>query len=642
MYGENTEIPTTDSPKSIIATKWPEIPVLSDYSKKPDDKFWNKFPKREMPSRAETKIDVDKLECKVHSLKEKMTCHQLERAEKAIDYLRNGAPAFQTEKLSACFVENSKSTLVHGRQVTENIATWIKEGYAAGPFDGPPCPNFRVNPLLAIAQPGKVRVVVNFSAPKKFSFNDNVDSFETETVKMASAKKFSQNLLDCGQGEVMSKHDLVAAYKQIPCKTSDLRLQGFSWLGKYFVETRQVFGAKTSVCNYDILGETLKLLALLESNIPHHLVLRQVDDVPSVAPAGSGLCEDFSQKYRELCEDLNVELAENCPLLDKAFECQHRGKVLGVMFDATDLTWRVSDSKIRKTLECVERGILSETCTLKEWQQLLGRINDISQMCPFMKIFRMSLNQVIGKINSDAPSSTIVLVSTQAREDLKVWKNWLTSDLKWLPIPPVDNNPPLCYKEFVSDAAGLADTADIRTKPGCGNVGFCESGKIIFANQFFWPAKFIQEAKDEKDVRFGDKTTTLEMIGLIMPLLLVPELLVNQHIVIKVDCFGTIYGMENRSSKGDITASIFIRAAYMISAYLGCVLHIVHLPRMSDWGAEVTDRLSRQSSSTLQDKKLVKAFSNRPLPSCLLRWFENPVNDWQLAKSLLEHVRALV
>ncbi len=642
MYGGRIDIPTTNNPKSVIASKWPDIPVLSDFSKKPDESFWKKFPKREMPSKAETKIEVDKLEEKVNSLKEKMTCHQLERAEKAIEYLRDSAPAFQTEKLLACFVENSKSTFVHGRQVTENIATWIKEGYAAGPFDGPPCPNFRVNPLLAIAQPGKVGVVVNFSAPKKFSFNDNVENFETETVKMASAKKFSQNLLDCGQGAVMSKHDLVAAYKQIPCKTSDLRLQGFSWLGKYFLETRQVFGAKTSVCNYDILGKTLKLLALLESDIPHHLVLWQVDDVPSVAPAGSGLCEDFSRKYRKLCKDLNVELAENCPLLDKAFECQHRGKVLSIMFDATDLTWRVSDSKVKKALECVERGILSESCTLKEWQQLLGRINDISQMCPFMKIFRISLNQVIEKVNLDAPSTTRVQVSQQAKEDLKVWKNWLTGDLKWLPIPPVDANPPLCYKEFVSDAAGLAATADIRTRLGCRNVGFCESGKIIFANQFFWPTKFIQEAKDEKEVRFGHKTTTLEMIGLIMPLLLVPELLVNQHIVIKVDCFGTIYGMENRSSKGDTAASIFIRAAYMISAYLGCVLHIVHLPRMSDWGAEVTDRLSRQSSSTLQDKKLVKAFSNRLLPSCLLRWFENPVNDWRLAKSLLDHVRELV
>ncbi len=274
----------------------------------------------------------------------------------------------------------------------------------------------------------------------------------------------------------------------------------------------------------------------------------------------------------------------------------------------------------------------------------MGRINDISQMCLFMKIFRLSLNQVIGKVNSDAPSTTIVLVSPQAKEDLKAWKNWLIGDLKWLPIPPVDTNPPLCYKEFVSDAAGLADTADIRTKPGCGNVGFCENGKIIFAKQFFWPSRFIQEAKDEKEVRFGDKTTNtmLEMIGLIMPLLLVPEMMVDQHIVIKEDCFGTIYGMENRSSKGDISASIFIRAAYMISAYLGCVSHIVHLPRMSDWGAEVTDRLSRQSSSTLQDKKLVKAFLNRPLPVCLSRWFKNPVNDWRLAKSLLEHVKTLV
>jgi hypothetical protein len=106
----------------------------------------------------------------------------------------------------------------------------------------------------------------------------------------------------------------------------------------------------------------------------------------------------------------------------------------------------VSDSKVKKALECVERGILSESCTLKEWQQLLGRINDISQMCPFMKIFRMSLNQVIEKVNSDAPSTTRVQVSQQAKEDLKIWKNWLTGDLKWLPTPPVDANPPLCYK----------------------------------------------------------------------------------------------------------------------------------------------------------------------------------------------------
>ena len=139
-----------------------------------------------------------------------MTCHQMERALKAMDYLRNGAPSFQSCQLPGCFVQNAQSTITHGQAVTENIATWVEEGYAAGPFDSPPCTNFRVNALLAVVQPGKVRPVLNVSALEGSSYNSNVDEFATETVKMSSAKLFGQNLIECGKYAVMSKHDLVA------------------------------------------------------------------------------------------------------------------------------------------------------------------------------------------------------------------------------------------------------------------------------------------------------------------------------------------------------------------------------------------------------------------------------------------------
>jgi hypothetical protein len=526
--------------------------------------------------------------------------------------------------------------------VTDNIATWITEGYAAGPFEGPPCANFRVNPLLAVVQPDKVRPVLNVSSPHKASFNYSVDPLETESIKMASAKKYGQHLLDCGHNATMSKHDLVAAYKQIPCKIEDLRLQGFCWLGKYFVETSQIFGAKTSVCNYDILCETLKLLALLESQIPQKLVLRQVDDVPSASPQGSGLCERFSVSYRRLCSELSVELAPNCPNNDKAFENQRRGKVLGVMFDSTDLTWRLSDKKLVKAANCVNSAITSDTCTLKEWQCLLGRVNDISQMCPFMSIFRKPLTNMLADISSNAPGDSTLVITKEAKKELFVWAGFLSNDLKWLPICPVDQPIPMRCKEFVSDAAGHASEADIRTSPGCGNIGFCENGKIIFANQFFWPRKFIESMVDSKGSRFGDKTTTLEAIRVLIPFLLVPELLAGQHILLRVDCFGTIYGFMNKVSKGDETASVFIRALYMIAAYLSCAMHVEHLPRMSDFGAEVSDRLSRISSSTLQDKKLVRTFHNRQMPKCLLKWFSNPVVDWDLPYRLLCYVKNLV
>jgi hypothetical protein len=146
--------------------------------------------------------------------------------------------------------------------------------------------------------------------------------------------------------------------------------------------------------------------------------------------------------YRKLCSDLNVELAPNCPNNDKAFENQCRGKVLGVMFDSSDLTWRLSD-KLMKTAVCVNDAITSDTCTLKDWQRLLGRVNDISQMCPFMSIFRKPLTDMLADISSDAPGDTILVITKDAKKELFVWAGFLNSDLKWLPICPVDQPTPV-------------------------------------------------------------------------------------------------------------------------------------------------------------------------------------------------------
>ena len=55
-------------------------------------------------------------------------------------------------------------------------------------------------------------------------------------------------------------------------------------------------------------------------------------------------------------------------------------------------------------------------------------------------------------------------------------------------------------------------------------MGFAEDGTVVFANQFLWPEDFITKRVDEKGVKYGYKTSTPEMLGLLMPLLLVPEL----------------------------------------------------------------------------------------------------------------------
>jgi hypothetical protein len=53
----------------------------------------------------------------------------------------------------------------------------------------------------------------------------------------------------------------------VPARITELRYQGFTWLGKHLIELRQMFGA-ASVQNIDILANTVKTLALSKCRIP--------------------------------------------------------------------------------------------------------------------------------------------------------------------------------------------------------------------------------------------------------------------------------------------------------------------------------------------------------------------------------------
>ena len=91
---------------------------------------------------------------------------------------------------------------------------------------------------MAINQNEKIRLVLNVSLPEGKSFNSNIDENKKEKVKMSSTSKFGYLVAKAGRKARMSKFDLTDAYKNIPCKKEDLRLQGFFWLGKFFIEKR--------------------------------------------------------------------------------------------------------------------------------------------------------------------------------------------------------------------------------------------------------------------------------------------------------------------------------------------------------------------------------------------------------------------
>ena len=128
---------------------------------------------------------------------------------------------------------------------------------------------------------------------------------------------------------------------------------------KVLVENRQIFGARSSVTNFDVVGNsnTIECIAICLCAILSELVHRQLDDVLAVSPANKNWCQEFTECYKNLCNSLNLQLAPDCPRFSEEIKLR----------------------AIAAICKC-----LTEEEDLLSMQKLVGRHNDISLMCPFL------------------------------------------------------------------------------------------------------------------------------------------------------------------------------------------------------------------------------------------------------------------
>jgi hypothetical protein len=90
-------------------------------------------------------------------------------------------------------------------------------------------PGFRSNSIMAVDQKAKVCLVMDMSRPEGRSFNSNLTKDVLDKVSMSTAKQFGYSVREAGIGAIMSKLDMKDAYKLIPAKKANWKLQGMSW-----------------------------------------------------------------------------------------------------------------------------------------------------------------------------------------------------------------------------------------------------------------------------------------------------------------------------------------------------------------------------------------------------------------------------
>ena len=237
---------------------------------------------------------------------------------------------------------------------------------------------------------------------------------------------------------------------------------------------------------------------------------------------------------------------------------------MGIQFDTVSLSWRIADDKAARILADIHTLVHGGHADLKQVETLAGRLSDFGQMCPFLQAFKRPLNDLLSSFNENY--NILCEVKEELIQDLRVWAAVVTEANSWLPIAQEMKNPPLGAWEFVSDAAGGLGSEDWM---GVASIGINPSGGFWFLCRGEWPPAIL-EGLDEKGVRFASKMTTLELIGLFLPFLSVPTLLARRNIVLGVDNVSVVFGWENKSVSGDLSATILIRALHLVASFLEC------------------------------------------------------------------------
>ena len=160
----------------------------------------------------------------------------------------------------------------------------------------------------------------------------------------------------------------------------------------------------------------------------------------------------------------------------------------------------------------------------------------------------------------------LLVVPQKLKEDLLVIAKVAESTKKGLPIADQVAMPTLAALTFYTDAAGASFTMCGGKRIFHDNTGrgvACVAGTSLEDmwgwTRISWPETLLQQAKDEKGRFFGCKSTTLESVGLLLPLIAFPDRVAGKNVVFKIDNIAVMYGWGSGYVKNDSTASEILR-----------------------------------------------------------------------------------
>ena len=527
------------------------------------------------------------------------------------------------------------SDVTAGEQLADSIVTMLKNKHICGPFSIPPFFRYRINLMFPLKQSEKTRMIVNMSFPEGKSFNDNIPKLTHRKVTMTSAP-FIGELIRRNHGHaIMSKYD--HAYKTIPCKLSEIKFQGLRFLGKYFFECRQIFGATSSVTSYDDLH---LLMVILASRSMHGYVNtiwlpRILDDLVGIFRS-KALLLDFHNKYTLLANEIGIKLQPS--IGSKAFVCEEQGVALGIHFSSKDMTWGLPTNKQTKYLAKIHEILDHTYVTLNQLQEVNGVINYIVSMSPILRFIRHHILHEEKRAQSAKDNK--IMISFPARFQLITWAN-IIQELSDFPIPIRDTVPPIKIICLLSDAAGkpkILEHSNIEVAAAAVAYISPNTNLIATACQAFFPHDLVTHKTDDNGIRFGDKSTFLELSAILLGIIRNKNLIAKRQVLILSDSLPALWALQKGRSPTCLYSSTLCLAIATLLNSFESYFYTRHIPRKTNYAAIVADGLTRKDKTSDLFSKIFKDKLQTDWPTTLQTWLQNPSFDDTLGARILDEI----
>ena len=350
------------------------------------------------------------------------------------------------------------------RNPEETLALIDKElamGHMLGPFETQPFKNMVFSPINIVPKPGtkKYRLIHDLAYPYN---NESVNSCipeENSSVQYHHIDEVINMAIAIGVCARGARCDIETAFRHQSMHESQLFLLGFTFQGKFYINSSLPFGAASSCAIFEKVATALQWIVTNETG--RTLISHFLDDFPLLGRSNEDVSLFITQFYR-IMERIGMPVAKEKTLGPTALL-----EYLGLILNFVTQCLEIPEKKRVKCLALVQKIIDAYTqkkrLTVKVIQQTAGSLNFICQALPAGRPFLASLYRLTRRESGErCASGHHRRISKETCEDMRVFESFLSEGAE----DKVKTVPFLARVETFNDSLELY--ADMAGRPDLG------------------------------------------------------------------------------------------------------------------------------------------------------------------------------